>query len=144
MITAQKQLAIDLLLSGEKKVDIADKVHVTSKTIYEWLKDPEFNSALEAQKKEVVTYADTYLKARTKTYLEKMDDIAMHSKDEKQRFQALVYLLDRSLGKAATNTKIELTPGTQNNEGESPESLLDEFKKFRKVDAPEVIDVTPD
>lgn len=139
MITVQKQQAIDLMLIGEKVIDIAKKVKVSSKTIYEWKKDPEFKAILEAQRKDMLSQADYFITSRIYTYLDELDKIATSGKDKRTQAQALIYLLDRGLGKAAT--KIEVKPVSEENEPESPESLLNEFSKFRKS---EVIDITPD
>jgi len=92
-IDAQKQLAIDLLLLGEKKTDIAVKVGTQRTTLYAWMKDPDFKATMEAQRKDILTQADHYIISKTKTYIDKLDDIAMNGKDQKLQAQACMLLI---------------------------------------------------
>ncbi|HVJ49721.1 hypothetical protein [Desulfitobacterium sp.] len=48
-IDGQKQLAIDLLIQGEKKTDIARQIGIQRTLLYDWMKHPEFKDRMEAQ-----------------------------------------------------------------------------------------------
>ena len=133
-IDAQKQLAIDMLLMGEKKVDIALKVGCKRPTLYEWMKNPEFKAQMEAQRKDILSQADHYITSKIKTYIDKLDAIAT-GKDQRMAAQACIYLLDRVLGKASAKVDVRSA-----DEEKSPETddLKNEFAKFRKA---KVVDI---
>lgn len=135
-IDAQKQMAIDLLLLGEKKTDIAVKVGTQRTTLYAWMKDQDFKAVMEAQRKDLVIQADNFITSKLKTYIDKLDDIAVNGKDKKLQAQVLMYLTDRVLGK--TTTKLEVKPLTEETRPEK-EDLENEFARFRK--AKNIIDI---
>lgn len=128
-IDAQKQLAIDLILLGEKKTDIALKVGVKRTTLYEWMKNPDFKAQLDAQRKDIISQADNYITSKIKTYIDKLDEIAI-GKDNKLAATACMYLLDRVLGKAAS--KIEVKPMEDEEKTPDKVELENEFNRFRK------------
>jgi len=134
-IDAQKQLAIDLLLLGESKTNIALKVGCQRPTLYSWMKDPDFKATMEAQRKDIISQADYYITSKTKTYIDKLDDIAMNGKDQKLQAQACMYLLDRVLGKAST--KVE-SKSTEEEKSPEKQDLENEFARFRKA---KVVDI---
>ena len=129
-IDAQKQLAIDLLLSGEKKTDIALKVKCSRVSLYEWMKNPDFKAQMEAQRKDIIIQADNYITSKIKTYIDKLDSIATTSKDQRVASAACMYLLDRVLGKASAKAEVKSA-----EEDKSPEKddLKNEFARFRQT-----------
>lgn len=126
---SQKQLAIDMILMGEKKTEIAVKVGVQRQTLYNWLKDPTFKAMLQAQQRDLMGQADNYISSKLKTYIDKLDEIALKGKDQKLQAQVCMYLLDRVLGKAPT--KADNKVGEESKVKEV-KNLKDEFAKFRK------------
>jgi len=128
-IDAQKQLAIDMLLLGESKINVAKKVGVERNTIYSWVKDPDFKATMDAQRSDLVIQADSYMTSKLKTYVEKLDDIALNGKDKRIQAQVLMYLTDRVLGKATT--KVE-NKSADEEKATRKEDLENEFSRFRK------------
>lgn len=143
MLTEQKEKAITALLKGEVKTDIAKSVGVSRTTIYEWLKDPEFSGELEQRRQDIVKSGNDFVLAKTSSYLEQLDDLALHSSDARTKASVLMYLVDRALGK--TPSHFELEP-VEKKKIPSREDLRKEIESYKKdaIIQGEGIDITED
>jgi transposase len=125
----RKEKAITLLIQGERVTDVANKVPISRTTIYDWLHDPEFAAELETRRKDIVKSGNDFLLARVQSYLDQLDNLARTSNDSRTKASVLMYLVDRSLGKAVS--RIEVDPVKQICTIPSREDLENEFKQYR-------------
>jgi DNA-binding XRE family transcriptional regulator len=128
MITEQKEKAITELIKGQSRTDIGKIIGVARSTIYDWLKDPEFNSELELRRKDIVKSGNDFIIARTSSYLDELNDLALTSADARTKASVLMYLVDRSLGKIAQRYEVE---PVETAKVPSREELEKEFKTYK-------------
>lgn len=128
MITESKEIALQGLLKGEDKTDIAKKAGVNRKSIYNWLHDDEFVKELEARRKDIAKSGNDFVLAKVQSYLDQLDDLAIRSNDARTKASVLMYLVDRALGKTAS--RLELEP-IEPVKVPSREDLEKEFKECR-------------
>lgn len=105
MLDERKEKAITLILSGEAITDVAKLVGVYRSTIYNWLEEEEFKAELDRRRQEIVKQGNALILAELKTYVMELRKMAIKGKSERNRLDALQYLIDRVLGK--TTTKVE-------------------------------------
>lgn len=128
MLTKQQEEAITKLMSGEQRTAIAKDLHVSRTALYDWLGNKEFQAELESRRKEIVKSGNSFILARTENYLEQLNDIALHSEDQRSKLSALTYLLDKALGKTATTLTVE---PIEKNSTPSRDELEQEFINCR-------------
>lgn len=105
MLDERKEKAITLILSGEAITDVAKLVGVCRQAIYNWLDDDEFKAELDRRRQEIVKQGNALILAELKTYVMELRKMALCGRSERNRLDALQYLIDRVLGK--TTTKVE-------------------------------------
>ena len=140
MLTEQKEKAITGLLKGEEKAALAKSIGISRKSIYDWLKDPEFKEELESRRKDIVKSSNDFVLGQVSSYLEGLNDLALNSSDARTKASVLMYLVDRSLGKTAS--RIELEP-IQQSKIPSRQELEKEFECI-KIDVSNDVGSTDD
>lgn len=90
---------------GQKPTDIAKNVGVSRTTFYKWLENGEFTSEVDRYLQEIKTSAEKNMVGKVENYIRALEDIAFTGKSEKNRADALTYLLDRVLGRATTKVQ---------------------------------------
>ncbi|SKA99393.1 Helix-turn-helix of insertion element transposase [Caloramator quimbayensis] len=126
MLDERKEKAITLILSGEAITDVAKLVGVYRSTIYNWLEDEEFKAELDRRRQEIVKQGNALILAELKTYVMELRKMAVKGKSERNRLDALQYLIDRVLGK--TTTKVEQIV-TEDKDKVNDDILENEFKE---------------
>lgn len=96
---------------GQKPTDIAKNVGVSRTTFYKWLENGEFTSEVDRYLQEIKTSAEKNMVGKVENYIRALEDIAFTGKSEKNRADALTYLLDRVLGRATTKVQDVTEPG---------------------------------
>jgi predicted DNA-binding protein YlxM (UPF0122 family) len=132
-LTIKQEQCIDLLLLGNKKTEIVDKLDIQRQSIYDWLKKPEFIEYMELRKQEAISYGENYLNSKIMTYLEGLHKIATETKDDKLKASTMIYLLNQIIGVPVSKVEVK-NVGTEDNKGLHKESIEATFEKFRRND----------
>lgn len=94
----RKLKAIECLIKGENITDTAKLAGVNRKSIYSWLNDGEFKAEMDRQIQEIKKQGEQQLLTKTHQYLEELEKIALTGKSEKNKLDALQYLINRIYG----------------------------------------------
>lgn len=114
----EKQLqAAKLYCEGMKPIDIAKIVGISRQSFYDWMKKEEFTSELDRLTNEMKTAAEKSLSNNVERYIKELEVIAFTGRSEKNRTDALTYLLDRVLGKSTTKVQ-DITEASNTNTSE--------------------------
>lgn len=120
MLDEKKERAITLILSGEAIIDVAKLINVARGTIYNWLDNDEFKDELDRRRQEIATQGNNLILSELNAYVKELKKTALHGKSEKNRLEALQYLIDRVLGKPTA--KIE-----QDNKDDDKDKVNDDI-----------------
>ena len=90
---------------GYKPTEIARELGINRGTFYDWLKKEEFTSEVNRFIQEITNSAEKNMSSKVEQYIHALEDIAFTGRSEKNRTDALTYLLDRVLGKATTRVQ---------------------------------------
>ncbi|WP_195430955.1 helix-turn-helix domain-containing protein [Clostridium sp. D46t1_190503_E9] len=116
--------AIEYLLSGTMlKSEIADRVGISTRTLSRWENDDEFKAELDTRRKALKKNAENKIINQTNNLVDKMFDLAYKSSDQRVKYNAIKYLLDRSLG-VPTAAKEE-----NNNDDKEKNKDVNDLKK---------------
>lgn len=115
MLNEKQVQAAKLYAEGTKPTDIARKLGISRQAFYGWKKNKEFTSEVDRFIQEVKTSAEQSLTSKVDTYIAALEDIALTGRSEKNRTDALTYLLDRVLGKSTTKIQ-DITEATEDKE----------------------------
>lgn len=99
---------------GYKPTEIAKEVNINRTTFYDWLKKEEFTSEVDRYLQEIKTSAEKNMVGKIDNYIRALEDIAFTGRSEKNRTDALTYLLDRVLGRATTKVQ-DITEASNTN-----------------------------
>lgn len=114
----QKQIrAAKMYSEGYKPTEIARELEISRSTFYDWMKKGEFTSEVDRFIQEIRTSAEKNMTAKIEDYVQALEEIAFTGRSEKNRTEALTYLLDRVLGKATTKVQ-DVTEASKDNEQE--------------------------
>lgn len=116
MLTENQIQAIDYLLSGTlTKADIAKRVGISTRTLYRWEKDEEFKAELDKCRNHLKNKATNRIVNETNSLVDVMLDLAYKSSDQRVKYNATKYLLDRSLGVPTAAKEDNVDPGDDKN-----------------------------
>lgn len=122
MILAEKHLkAIDLIIEGKNLTDISKILKVSRTSIYNWLKDKEFNNELNKRKHEIKLKGMDKMLCELELHLNNISNLALNSSSDAVRLNASSFYVEHVLGKATT--KIEAS--TENKEDEKEVNIDD-------------------
>lgn len=115
MILAEKHLkAIDLIIEGKNLTDISKILKVSRTSIYNWLKDKEFNNELNKRKQEIKSKGMDKMLCELELHLNNISNLALNSASDAVRLNASSFYVEHVLGKATT--KIEATTESKEDE----------------------------
>lgn len=115
MILAEKHLkAIDLIIEGKNLTDISKILKVSRTSIYNWLKDKEFNNELNKRKQEIKSKGMDRMLCELELHLNNISNLALNSASDAVRLNASSFYVEHVLGKATT--KIEATTDSKEDE----------------------------
>ena len=98
MITEQQSQMIDLLIEGEPKTDIANRLGVSRQTIYAWLQLKEVKKEKQKRLNDIKREAKNKIATKVDNCIDVIYEIALKSKDTRTKFQAAKYLCDQFIG----------------------------------------------
>ncbi|EOU1666977.1 helix-turn-helix domain-containing protein [Clostridium perfringens] len=115
MILAEKHLkAIDLIIEGKNLTDISKILKVSRTSIYNWLKDKEFNNELNKRKQEIKSKGMDKMLCELELHLNNISNLALNSASDAVRLNASSFYVEHVLGKATT--KIETNTDSKEDE----------------------------
>lgn len=133
IITREKDIMIDMLLSGNTIKDIAKTCGVSRQTIYSWKAETLVAAEIERRREALKKTAQDKIVHNVGTCIDNMYAMANQKTDQRVRFQANKFIIEMALGKATTGNVED--KGTKNNEPEKDTNTLkkeiDDIKKLK-------------
>jgi len=127
-LTDNEKRVAELIVQGVTVTDIAKIIGVSRPTIYDWLKHEQLKATIAELTTDIKNNAEKKLNAKVDTYVGELEKIALTGKSEKNKLDALQYILNRIFGTPTTKTA-DVTE--EENKKENPEELKEEFNRFR-------------
>ena len=106
---------IDLILEGHKMTEIAKETGIYRSQLYRWLKNEEFKAELESRRAQLRKSASDKITGKVDYLAEEMLKLAKESTDQRVKYNAIKYLLDRSLGVPTAAKEDTSAPGDDKN-----------------------------
>lgn len=133
----EKQInAIEYLLTGTMlKSDIAKKVGISTRTLSRWENNMEFKAELDKRRDLLKKTAENRIVVQTGNLVDEMLDLAYKSTDQRVKYNAIKYLLDRSLGTPTANKDDNSNNDSKdkNKDINILKNELDDIKKLKVV-----------
>ncbi|WP_278382312.1 helix-turn-helix domain-containing protein [Clostridium tyrobutyricum] len=130
MLTKDQEKMITMLIEGERITDIARKIGVSRTSIYTWKDNDEVKAELNRRTQDIKNQGNAYILKDVQTYIDEIKNIAKNSTDQRVKFSANRYLIDRTLGTPTAESDDDIDNSNDNvNENELEEQL----KKFRQM-----------
>ncbi|MDZ5034603.1 helix-turn-helix domain-containing protein, partial [Clostridium perfringens] len=98
MLTEQQSQAIDYIIEGQNKTNVAKLVGVSRNAIYDWLKLKEFQDEKQLRLDELKVVARNKISTKVSNCIDMIYEIAVTSNDTRTKFQAAKYLCDQYIG----------------------------------------------
>lgn len=135
MLDEKHIAAIDYILSGTMlKQEIADRVGISSRTLNRWENDIEFKAELDRRREQLKKCGENKIINETTNLVAQMLNLAYKSTDLRVKYNAIKYLLDRSLG---VPTVVKVDSSNIGDEGNKDTNALkndlEEIKKLTVV-----------
>lgn len=130
-LTAPKLKAIECIISGENMSDVARLAKISRTALYHWMDDREFKEELNRQTQQLKTQGEQHLNSKISTYISELEKIALTGRSEKNRTDALMYLVNRTLG--SPTSKVQDVTDTKEETKVSSTDLQQEFTKFKVI-----------
>lgn len=127
--------AIEYILSGTMlKSEIADRVGISTRTLSRWENDEEFKAELDTRRKALKKTAENKIVNQTNNLVDKMFDLAYKSTDQRVKYNAIKYLLDRSLGVPTTAKEEDNSDDKEKNKDVNDlKKDLEEIKSLKVI-----------
>ena len=126
-----KTKVIDEILEGKKMTEIAKDNGLYRSLLYRWLKEDKFKAELEARRAQLRKAASDKITGRVDHLVVNMLDMADNSTDNRVRYNANKYLLDRALG--TPTTAREDTADTGDNKDKDTNILKQELDNIKNL-----------
>ena len=97
-VSEMQSNVIDLMLEGHKMTEIAKETGIYRSQLYRWLKNEEFKAELESRRAQLRKSANDKITGKVDYLADEMLKLAKESTDQRVKYNAIKYLLDRSLG----------------------------------------------
>lgn len=132
-ITELQSKIIDMVLEGYEKTKIAKELNIARSWLYKILDKPEVKAELEARRAHLRKSANDKITGKVNTLADEMLKLATTSTDQRVKYNAIKYLLDRSLGvPTAAKDTAEVVDDIKTN-GNDLKKELDELKSLKLV-----------
>ena len=136
---AEKEISLQqydmsaLYLKGENISDIAKKLNVNRKTIYNWLDKDNVKAELDKRRRDLTNQANQILMKDITTYIENIQELARDKSDKRVCLAANQYLINRLYGNPTNSIVTE--DKTDNKKEDFDLDILDEvdLKKVIKL-----------
>ncbi|MEO3216453.1 helix-turn-helix domain-containing protein [Romboutsia sp. 1001216sp1] len=123
-LSLQQYDMIALYLKGENISDIARKLNVNRKTIYNWLDKENVKAELDKRRRDLTTQANQILMKDITTYIENIQALARDNSDKRVCLAANQYLINRIYGNPTNSIVTE--DKTDNKKEDFDLDILDE------------------
>ncbi|AZV58844.1 helix-turn-helix domain-containing protein [Clostridium sp. AWRP] len=133
MLTKDQEKMITMLIEGYRITDIAKKIGVSRTSIYTWKDSDEVKAALNRRTQDIKNQGNAYILKDVNTYIDEVKKIAKESTDQRVKFSANKYLIDRTLGVPTAIGDDETQDGNENVDKNDLEEQLDKFKKLKVI-----------
>lgn len=125
---------IDLILEGKKMTEIAKETGIYRSQLYRWLKDECFKAELETRRAQLRKSASDKITGSVGNLVDKMLDLASNSIDNRVKYNAIKYLLDRCLGTpSAAKEEVKTPNGKENPDVNNLKAEIDDIKNLTVV-----------
>lgn len=130
-----KSKVIDEILEGKKMTEIAKDNGLYRSLLYRWLKDELFKAELETRRAQLRKSASDKITGRVNNLVDKMLDLAENSTDNRVKYNAIKYLLDRALGTpvAAKDDVNNVGNDKDNKDANTLKQELDDIKNLQVI-----------
>ena len=130
-----KSKVIDDILEGKKMTEIGKENGLYRSILYRWLKDDAFKAELEARRAQLRKSASDKITGRVNNLVDKMLDLAENSTDNRVKYNAIKYLLDRALGTpvAAKEDVNNVGNDKDNKDANTLKQELDDIKNLQVI-----------
>ena len=118
-VSEMQSNVIDLMLEGHKMTEIAKETGIYRSQLYRWLKNEEFKAELESRRAQLRKSADDKITGKVDYLADEMLKLAKESTDQRVKYNAIKYLLGRSLGVPTAAKEDNSDPGDNNNNKDS-------------------------
>ena len=134
-ITEEQSKMIDLILEGRKMTEIAKELNIYRSRLYRWIERPEVKAELETRRRQLKKSASDKITGQVNSLVDKMLDLAENSTDNRVKYNAIKYLLDRCLGTPVTAGKLDDNTADDSNKNDTNnlKSELEEIKKLTVI-----------
>ncbi|ADK16689.1 helix-turn-helix domain-containing protein [Clostridium ljungdahlii] len=130
MLTKDQEKMITMLIEGYRITDIAKKIGVSRTSIYTWKDSDEVKAELNRRTQDIKNQGNAYILKDVNTYIDEVKKIAKESTDQRVKFSANKYLIDRTLG---VPTAIDDDETDETNKTVNENELAQELEKFRNM-----------
>nr|DAI90556.1 MAG TPA: helix-turn-helix domain protein [Caudoviricetes sp.] len=121
---------ITMLIEGERITDIAKKIGVSRQTIYSWMNKDDAKAELDQRRQDIKTQGNAYILKDVQTYIDEVKRIAKDSTDQRVKFSANKYLIDRTLGVPTATGDEDMD---NNSDSVNENELEEQLKKFKNM-----------
>lgn len=132
-VSEMQSNVIDLMLEGHKMTEIAKETGIYRSQLYRWLKNEEFKAELESRRAQLRKSANDKITGKVDYLADEMLKLAKESTDQRVKYNAIKYLLDRSLGVPTAAKEDNSDPGDNNKDSNQLKKELEDIKNLTVV-----------
>ena len=134
-VSEMQSNVIDLMLEGHKMTEIAKETGIYRSQLYRWLKNEEFKAELESRRAQLRKSANDKITGKVDYLADEMLKLAKESTDQRVKYNAIKYLLDRSLGVPTAAKEDNIDPGDsdKNKDSNQLKKELEDIKNLTVV-----------
>ncbi|MDB2089429.1 helix-turn-helix domain-containing protein [Clostridium paraputrificum] len=131
-VSEMQSNVIDLMLEGHKMTEIAKETGIYRSQLYRWLKNEEFKAELESRRAQLRKSANDKITGKVDYLADEMLKLAKESTDQRVKYNAIKYLLDRSLGVPTAAKEDNSNPG-DNDKNKDSNQLKKELEDIKNL-----------
>nr|WP_302773388.1 helix-turn-helix domain-containing protein [Clostridium paraputrificum] len=131
-VSEMQSNVIDLMLEGHKMTEIAKETGIYRSQLYRWLKNEEFKAELESRRAQLRKSANDKITGKVDYLADEMLKLAKESTDQRVKYNAIKYLLDRSLGVPTAAKEDNSDPG-DNDKNKDSNQLKKELEDIKNL-----------
>ena len=134
-ITELQSKIIDMVLEGYEKTKIAKELNIARSWLYKILDKPEVKTELETRRAHLRKSANDKITGKVNFLADEMLKLAKESTDQRVKYNAIKYLLDRSLGVPTAAKEDNSDPGDsdKNKDSNQLKKELEDIKNLTVV-----------
>lgn len=125
---------IEMILEGKEKTKIAKELNIARSWLYKLMDKPEFKAELETRRNHLRKSAKDKITGQVNTLTDEMLKLARESTDQRVKYNAIKYLLDRSLGvPTAAKEEDSSDDKEKNKDVNALKAEMEEIKKLTVI-----------